>query len=98
MIRGGFAGWDGGETVDSRRGGGTASQPEQEIVALASRAALTNTARPICRKQTYPAWDGVCFPPLVSVFSLSEEPTFPASGFGPPLLPAWRADRPCQDC
>ena len=53
MIRGGFAGWDGGETVDSRRGGGTASQPEQEIVALASRAALTNTARPICRKQTY---------------------------------------------
>ena len=59
--------------------GGAASQPKQEIVGpVASRAALTNSARPICRKQTYPAWDGVCFPPLVSVFSLSGGPTFPA--------------------
>ena len=69
MIRGGFAGWGGGETVDSRRGGGTASQPEQEIVALASRAALTNTARPICRNpKTNISCLGWC---LFSTISLS---------------------------
>ena len=96
MIRGGFAGWGGGETLDSRRRSFSAETGNCWPCGEQSCSHQLCTAY---LPKTNISCLGWCLFSTIS-FSLFSQwrANFSCSGFGPSLLPAWRADRPCQDC